>query len=278
VTRIRTQMPRRAAPTMTGMTMTAESVAAASAAWVWVPDDATVVETDDYTILRMPDYFEYKLSVNAFEPGGSLGEAVDRVLDRARSFGLPEVRWPVRLADPAGLAAELEARGGHVELVLDVLACDLTGGPPALPPPAADVTIRWATDFETARDGSTVQVTAFGGEVPPDDRIAGNAGRDAATVPAGEGGMLVGYVAGAPSGAGGVTMADGVARLWGGSVVPASRGLGVYRAVLDARLGYAVTHGAAMALVKGKVDTSGPILRRAGFAAFGQEPHYAVPL
>ena len=73
-------------------------------------------------------------------------------------------------------------------------------------------------------------------------------------------------------------MADGVARLWGGSVVPALRGLGVYRAVLDARLAYAVTNGAVMALVKGKVDTSGPILRRVGFAAFGQEPHYTVPL
>jgi hypothetical protein len=260
------------------MTMTAESVAAASAAWVWVPDNATVVETDEYTILRLPDYFEYKLSVNAFEPAGPLGEAVDRVLDRARSFGLPEVRWPVRLADPAGLSAELAARGGHVELVLDVLARDLTGGAPALPPPAADVTIRWATDFETARHGSVVQVTGFGGTAPPDERIRVNAGRDAATVPVGEGGMLVAYVVGAPAGAGGVTLVDGVARLWGGSVVPAVRGLGVYRAVLAARLGYAVTHGAAMALVKGKVDTSGPILRRAGFASFGQEPHYAVPL
>jgi len=263
---------------MTDMTMTAESVAAASAAWVWVPDNAAVVETDEYTILRMPDYFEYKLSVNAFEPVGPLGEAVDRVLDRARSFELPGVRWPVRLEDPAGLGAELEARGGHVELVLDVLACDLTVGRPALPPPAADVTIRWATDFETARDGSAVQVAAFGGEVPPDDRIAVNAGRDAAAVPAGEGGMLVAYVVGAPAGAGGVTMADGVARLWGGSVVPAARGLGVYRAVLDARLDYAVANGAVMALVKGKADTSGPILRRAGFAAFGREPQYRVPL
>ena len=102
---------------MTGMTLTAESVAAASAAWVWVPDNAIVVETDEYTILRMPDYFEYKLSVNAFAPAGPLGEAVDRVLNRARSFGLPEVRWQVRLEDPAGLAAALEARGGRVELV-----------------------------------------------------------------------------------------------------------------------------------------------------------------
>ena len=48
--------------------------------------------------------------------------------------------------------------------------------------------------------------------------------------------------------------------------------------VLDARLDYAVANSAVMALVKGKADTSGPILRRAGFAAFGQEPQYRVPL
>ena len=263
---------------MTAMSMTAESVAAASAAWVWVPDNATIAQTDEYTIFRMPDYFEFPLFVNAFRSAVPLGEAVDRVLRRARSFGLPEVRWPVRLEDPAGLAAELEARGGRVELVLDVLACDLTAGRPALRPPDADVTIRWATDFETARDAAAVEVAAFGGTLPPDDRIEISAGRDAATIPVGEGGKLVAYVAGGAAGAGGVTMADGVARLWGGCVVPALRGLGVYRAVLDARLAYAVTNGAAMALVRGKADTSGPILRRAGFAAFGQEPHYAVPL
>jgi hypothetical protein len=33
-----------------------------------------------------------------------------------------------------------------------------------------------------------------------------------------------------------------------------------------------------MALAKGKIDTSGPILRRAGFAAYGREPVYDVPL
>ena len=122
---------------MTGMTMTAESVAAASAASVWVPDNAAIATTDECTVLRMPDYFEFQLSVSTFRPAGPLGEAVGRVLDRARSFGLPEVRWPVRLEDPGGLAAELVARGGQAGLVLDLPASDLTAGRPALPPPAA---------------------------------------------------------------------------------------------------------------------------------------------
>jgi hypothetical protein len=45
-----------------------------------------------------------------------------------------------------------------------------------------------------------------------------------------------------------------------------------------ARLAYAVRHGATMALLKGRIETSGPILRRAGFGAYGQELIYAVPL
>lgn len=260
------------------MSLSASSVAAASAAWVWVPDNASVVESDEYTILRLPDYFEYQLSVLAFNPTGPVGPAVDGVLGRARSFGLPKLRWQVRLDDPAGLAAELTSRGAHLELTLDVLASDLSRGAPSLPPPTADVTIRWATDFATARDGSALGVTGFGGALPPDERIEQNAARDAATVPVGEGGMLVAYTNGLPVGSGGVAMADGVARLWGGVVIPSARGQGIYRAVLDARLSYAVLHGATMALVKGNVATSGPILRKAGFTAFGQEPLFDVPL
>jgi GNAT superfamily N-acetyltransferase len=133
-------------------------------------------------------------------------------------------------------------------------------------------------DFATARDGEAVGVTGYGGMLPPDDQIEASAASNAATVMAGGGGMLVAYVDGEPSGSGGVTMADGVARLWGGVVVPSARGQGIYRAVLDARLSYAVDRGATMGLVKGKIDTSGPILRRAGFAAFGQEWIYDVPL
>jgi hypothetical protein len=61
-------------------------------------------------------------------------------------------------------------------------------------------------------------------------------------------------------------------------VIPEARGRGAYRAVLDARLRYAVDHAATMALVKGRVATSGPVLRRAGFMAYGQERSYRLTL
>ena len=159
-----------------------------------------------------------------------------------------------------------------------MLALDLSAGAPELPAPARDVELRWATDPATARDGSEVGTAVFGGSVPPEERLVANAERDSVSVPAGEGGMIVAYAAGIPAGTGGVTMVDGVARLWGGAVMESARGQGVYRAILAARLAYAAAHGATMALVKGRIETSGPILRRAGFTAYGQEVIYRVPL
>jgi hypothetical protein len=146
---------------MAAMSLTASSVAAASAAWVWVPDNATVVETDEYAFMRLPDHFDYQLSVLSFRPSGPLPAEVGPLLDRARAFGVPELRWQVPSDAPA-LAEELTARGATVLLTLDVLASDLSGGAPELPPPTVDVAVRWATDFETARDGSAVGVTGFG--------------------------------------------------------------------------------------------------------------------
>ncbi|WP_181799194.1 GNAT family N-acetyltransferase [Kitasatospora acidiphila] len=258
--------------------LTATDVAAASAAWMWAPDDAEVVEGDGFTIVRLPEHFAWDLSVLAFTPTGPLGPAVDAVIERARAFEVPVLDWEVGLGAPAGLAAELTGRGGQVKLIAEVLARDLSQDVPALPPTTADLTMRWATDFETARDGSAVAVTGFGGTLPPDARIEAAADKHAAAVPAGGGGMLVAYADGAPVGFGSVSLVDGVARLSGAVVMPAARGRGIYRALLDARLSYAATHGATMALVKGNMDTSAPILRKAGFTSFGQEPIYAVPL
>lgn len=76
-----------------------------------------------------------------------------------------------------------------------------------------------------------------------------------------------------------VAASDGdVARLYGAASRPEVRGTGAYRAVLDARLRLARDHGATLALVEGRVATSGPILRRYGFAAFGREETYQLPL
>lgn len=260
------------------MPLTATDVAAASAAWVWTPDDAETVVHDEFTIVRLPEHFAWDLSVLSFTPAGPLASAVDAVIERARAFDVPVLDWEVGLGAPAGLADELTARDGTVKLTLEVLAKDLTGDLPTLPPPTTDMTTRWATDFATARDASAVAITGFGGTMPPDEQIEASAAKHAVNVPAGAGGTLVAYVDGTPAGFGALTLVDGIARLSGGVVIPTQRGRGIYRALLDARLSYAVEHGATMALVKGNVATSAPILSKAGFTSFGREPIYAVPL
>jgi hypothetical protein len=118
---------------MAAMPLTAGSVAAASGAWVWIPDNATVVGDEQCKIARLPDYFDYQLTVLESRPSGPLSAAVEAVLERARAFGLPELRWEVRLGSPAELPAELAVRGAALQLALDVLACDPREGAPTLP-------------------------------------------------------------------------------------------------------------------------------------------------
>ena len=264
------------------MSLSADKVVAASNAWTWIPDNATTEATEEYLLVRFPDYFDHPLELLRFTPSGqsgaALATAVETVLERARQFGLPDLYWWVKLDSPPEVADLLRARGATVDETLDVLAVDLRRGAPELVPPVRGVELRWATEVATHRDGTQVGVTVFGGSMPPDERLAQEARRDSATVKSGDGGMVVAYVDGAAVGSGGLSMADGVARLWGGAVLEAARGQGVYRAILGARLTYGVAHAATMGLVKGRVETSGPILRQAGFAAYGQEISYRVPL
>ena len=263
------------------MSLSAEKVIAASNAWSWIPDNATTEATEEYLLVRFPDYFEHPLELLRFSPAeGPAGypEAIDTVLDRARRFDAGDLYWWVRLDSPPEVAKLLAARGATVDETLDVLAVDLSPGPPELLPPARAVTLRWATDVATLRDGTQVGVVVFGGSMPPEDRLVEEAKRDTATVASGDGGMVVAYCDGEPVGSGGIAMAEGVARLWGGAVRQEARRQGVYRAILDARLRYGAAHGAAMALVKGRIQTSAPILRQAGFAAYGREIMYRVPL
>jgi GNAT superfamily N-acetyltransferase len=263
------------------MSLSAEAVVAASNAWSWIPDNAITETTEEYLLVRFPDYFEHPLELLRFSPAEATGaspEAVDTVLGRARRFGLPDLYWWVRLNSPPEVADLLVARGATVDETLDVLAVDLGHGAPELLPPARQVSLRWATNLPTLRDGTQVGVTVFGGSMPPEERLEEEAKRDSGTVAGGDGGMIVAYADGEPVGSGGIAMTDGVARLWGGAVCREARRQGVYRAILAARLRYGAAHGATMALVKGRVETSAPILRQAGFAAYGQEIMYRVPL
>ncbi|MBS44885.1 MAG: GNAT family N-acetyltransferase [Nocardioides sp.] len=261
------------------MPLDAARVREACAAWTWFPDDAAPLQTDDWLLVKFPEYAEHELSVVRFHPTGSTADALASVLAQARRTRLPELLFWVRLGAEPDLDERLLALGGRPEETLDVLALDLAAGVPDTGRVDAAVELVWIDDVETLRAAHEVFVAVFGGEVPPPARLEVEALQTSIDRRAGLGGALVALLDGEPVGAAGLTVADdGTSRLWSGAVLPHARGRGVYRALLGARLAYGAEQGSPLALVKGRVESSGPILRRCGFTAYGEERSYLLPL
>lgn len=263
-----------------------ERVHAASAAWVFVPAGAPRAEGDEYLLVRHPDWTERPVQVARTHAGRPIAEVVDEVLEHARPMVDPtvqasaEIAWWVRLDAPDGLEETLVARGAVLDETVDVLARTLAepGDDEPQLDPAADVELRWSDDLSVFADAVQLAADVFGGVATDRTVLEAAFPGEAAKVRSGGGGAVVAYLGGRPVGSGGLTVAGADGRLWGGVVLPEARGRGVYRAVLAARLGYAREAGADLAIVKGRVQTSGPILRRAGFAAFGQERSWLLPI
>jgi hypothetical protein len=258
------------------VTLDAADVLARAAEWVWVPPFARELPTPEYRVVAFPDYFaEPTEAMPAIFDSTRAPEAVvDDVLTAVADLGRHQVAFMglSELTRPVGLEAHLEDRGAILCETLAVLALDLTAPPVDLGAPV-DVDVRTVGDLETLRDYDRVGVEVFGGSLRTEEELHSSlesiaeGGRDP---------MLVAYRAGVALGTGGFTVAGDVLRLWGGAVVADARGTGVYRAVLDHRLRRGRELGCRLALVKGRVETSAPILRRAGFAAYGEERAYRL--
>lgn len=256
----------------------AGAVLAASNEWVWVPESAPHVQNDEYLVVAYPDHFLTRTSARVFGSDRAPGDLADEIVAVARGWGRDRLWW--RLSEytrPAGLEPELVARGAQVVDRMDVLALPLGDGVPELAVPD-DVEVRRVTDEQTLRDLYVVSNDAFGGEEPTREQID-EAMREIESGTDGDvGGRFVAYVDGRPAGTGGWTLVSEVCRLWGGCTHGALRGRGAYRAVLGARLAVARAAGATLALTHGIVDTSSPILRRAGFARYGEERTLSLDL
>jgi hypothetical protein len=177
---------------------------------------------------------------------------------------------------PPDTEATLRARGGRQIDAVQILARELDGLPDLAVP--ADVSVELVADERTFRAASMVAVHGWGRREPAGAALAREFTEAIRDLQTWSSFRVLASVKGEPATSGGCTLRGEVVQLWGAVTLREYRRRGGYRAVLAERLRLAREHGAMLALVKGRVDTSGPILLRAGFAAYDEERCFWLPL
>jgi GNAT superfamily N-acetyltransferase len=260
---------------------TTQRVLDAAAAMEWVPGGAIELRTDDYRLIRYPDVVldpTFRAAqVTWSRTARPLDEIIEEIAAYARVWEVPGVAWWISDAtQPADTEEALCARDAELIDAAQILARELADLPPLDVPD--DVTVELVQDERTFRASSAVTVQGWGRIEPDDAELARQLDETLANLDRWTSFRVVALVDDVPVSTGGCTLAGEVAQLWGAITLPASRGRGSYRAVLAERLRLAREHGATLALVKGRILTSGPILLRAGFADYGEERCYWVPV
>ncbi|GLZ77235.1 hypothetical protein Afil01_20420 [Actinorhabdospora filicis] len=249
-----------------------QNVLAAAAAWRWTPYDAETRTSEHATVVISGG----RATVDRAEATDGMATAALIAHVRQLAGDVPTF-WTTNEAT-GDLAGELVAQGAEVAEELDVIAYELEFGVPDLAVPS-DVDVVRVDTPELLADVYPVTSAVFGTNPPTQEFRDGEIADLARQVEAGEDRTVFRYLAyadGQPVGHAGTTLDGEVVKLWGGSVLEDYRGRGAYRALLRARLADAAERGGRLALVKARTGTSSPILRRAGFTAYGREVDYLL--
>jgi Acetyltransferase (GNAT) domain len=254
----------------------------AAAASQWCPDGAVEVLTDDYRLIRYPDWVLDPAfpaaQVTRSRSERPAAEIIDEVAARVREWNRPGVAWWVSSATlPLDTEAALRAAGSKQIDAVQILARELNGDDAGLAG-SGDVSVELVADERTFRVASGVAVRGWGRREPTDAALAREYAEAVSDLAAWSSFRVLASVRGEPAAVGGCTLGGEVAKLWGAVTLPEYRRRGGYRAVLAERLRLARAHGATLALVKGRVETSGPILLRSGFTLYSEERCYWLPL
>ncbi len=259
---------------------TARRVLEAAADWVWVPDGAVDVHTDEYQLIRYPgrvlEAGSPAAQVSRSQTARPLDEVIAEVAGQVRGWELAAVDWWITVATrPADTEAVLLARGAELTETLNVVACSLDDDAPR-PEPPTGIVVELVQDEHTARAASSVAVPGWGRAEPDEAELARQLREVRQELSTWSEFQVVAFDAGTPVSTGGCSIRGEVAQLWGGITLSGARRRGAYRAVLAEGLRLAGQHGASLALVKAKPDTSAPILLRAGFTNYGQQRRYRL--
>lgn len=249
-----------------------EEILSAAAAWVWTPRESD----EEHTALRLVRY-PRRLG------GGVRGSQVhadvdaaavlDHALERTRSWGETDLTFWTNGADSPDLEPELRRRGAeHIDTVA-VFARRLVELEVDAP---HDATAEVVRTLDQVRDVDAINVSVWGQQPLDDEGLRAELHDVTAALDAGAGMQVLARLDGQAVSAGGCTIIDGFARLWGAATLEHARGRGAYRAVLAERLRASAALGARTALVKGRLSTSAPILARVGFDHHGDERAYRL--
>jgi len=254
----------------------------AAVAMEWCPDGATEVLTDDYRLIRYPDWALDSTfpaaQVTRSHSERAAAEVIGDVAGRVRQWGRPGVAWWVSSETrPADTERALRAAGGKQIDVVQILARELDEDDAGLAVPG-DVSVELVADERTFRAASAVAVRGWGRKEPTGAALAREYAEAVRVLAAWSSFRVLASVRGEPAAVGGCTLRGEVAQLWGAVTLREYRRRGAYRAVLAERLRLARAHGATLALAKGRVETSGPILIRSGFALYDEERCYWLPV
>ncbi len=182
--------------------------------------------------------------------------------------GRPTLRWWVdERTRPADTEAQLAALGLRRVERLEVLALPVGTD---LPVPD-DVTVVRATSRADVELAGRIQAEVF--DMSPATEAQVEDLTRSVMLPEAERLIrsYVAYVDGEPAASAGSTVDGDALRFWDGSVLPAFRGRGAYRALVAQRLVDARTTTARFALVKAVDTTSAPILKNLGFTPYGEQ-------
>lgn len=247
-------------------------IAHASAAWVWFPRESEQ-ENSELQLVRYPARFGGGVRGSQVASGLDAPSVLDHAIARTRFWGEDRLVFWTNAADSPDLEEELRRRGAEHDDTVTVFARSTSGDPVPVPDDIDAHVVRTLADV---RDVDAINVPVWDQGPLDDAGLETKLAEITADAEARTGFRVVASIAGKPASTGGCTIADGFLRLWGAATLAEFRGRGGYRAVLAERLRIGAELGATTALVKGRVETSAPILARCGFTPHGEDRCYVL--